>query len=62
MLPFFVTAEAQAANLNVTAGLPPNQYVSVNSSNVFANGSEPTVIMNLPSLSNWLDYGPLVCA
>jgi hypothetical protein len=46
--------------MNVTNNLPSNQYISVNSSNVFSNTSQPTVTMNLPTLSDWLDFGPLV--
>lgn len=60
MLPFYMPTGGGAANYNVTNNLPKNLFISVNSSNVFANGSRPTVNMSLPTLSDWLDFGPLV--
>jgi hypothetical protein len=60
MLPFYLPSSSASQNMNVTNNLPKNLFISVNSSNVFSNTSRPTVNMSLPTLSDWLDFGPLV--
>jgi hypothetical protein len=60
MLPFYLPGSSASQNMNVTNNLPKNLFISVNSSNVFSNISRPTVNMSLPTLSDWLDFGPLV--